>query len=184
MDVDSDSGFMATHTKTQQNYAKFYIQPVLNKNKTKAEGRDIYEDRVYILILCPGQTKTEVRRPMQELDKREYPQAWMDFQAGNKEPQVTGTPIEYLGLSPSRAKELRAVNIYTVEQMASCADTNARAVGMDFHALKNKAAAYVTKNSPEVEELRRKVADLTQKLTELSAKKPGRPRKQPEQIAA
>lgn len=181
MDVESDSGFMETHkqSQTQQNYAKFYLHPVLNKKKSVEAGRDIYEDKVYVLILCPGQTRSEWRRPMQDKDKRDYPQAWADFQNGEKEPTVSGTPIEFLGISPARAKELRAVHIYTVEQMANCPDTASREVGMDFNTLKNRAAAFISKNSPEVDELRRKVAELTEKLAALTSekKKPGRPKK-------
>ena len=184
-EVESDSGFMATHEKRQQNYAKFYIEAVKNNNKSREAGRDIFDDKVFILILCPGQMKGETRRPMQDKDKLEYPQAWADFQNGNKEPTVSGTPIEYLGISPSRAKELRAVHIFTVEQMADCPDTAAKSVGMDFHTLKNRAAALVSKTSPEVADLRQQVAELTAKLSALTApKKPGRPRKQPEQLAA
>lgn len=180
MDPESDSSFMATHEKKQQNYAKFYIEPVKNNNKSREAGRDVFEDKVFVLILCPGQTKSETRRPMQEIDKREYPQAWADFQNGNKEPTVSGTPIEYLGISPSRAKELRSAHIYTVEQMADCADTASRVVGMDFHTLKNRASALISKTSPEVTDLRRQVAELTEKLNALTApKKPGRPRRTP-----
>lgn len=185
MDIDSDSAFMETQNKPGQNYAKFYLHPVRMNKKSEEAGRDIYEDRIYILILSPGQTKSECRRPMQEKDKREYPQAWADFQNGNQEPTVAGTPIEYLGISPARAKELRAVHIYTVEQMAACPDTASKDVGMDFHSLKNRAQAYIGKTSPELETLRKQVADLQAKLAELSApKKPGRPKKAPELRAA
>lgn len=182
MDVDSDSSFMATHEKTQANYAKFYLHPVLNKNKSREAGRDVYEDRVYVLILCPGQTRSEWRRPMQERDKRDYPQAWADFQNGNKEPTVAGTPVEYLGVSPARAKELRSVHIHTIEQMANCPDTASREVGMDFNTLKNRAQAYLSKNSPEVEQLKKRVAELEAILSD--KKKPGRPKKEPEMQAA
>jgi hypothetical protein len=181
--VDSDSEFMAAREKKQANYAKFYLHPVKMNRKSEEAGRDIYEDRVYILILPPGSIKSECRRPMQERDKRDYPQAWADFQNGNKEPSVVGTPIEYLGVSPARAKELRAVNIYTVEQMADCPDTAAQTVGMDFNAMKNRAKSYVAKASPELDALRQRVAELE---AQLSAKpKPGRPRKvEVQQVAA
>lgn len=190
MDPESESSFMATHEKRQQNYAKFYIEAVKNNNKSREAGRDIYDDKVFILILCPGQMKGETRRPMQENDKREYPQAWADFQNGNKEPTVSGTPIEYLGISPSRAKELRAVHIFTVEQMADCPDTASKDVGMDFNTLKGRAAAFVNKNSPELERLRAQVAELTAKLDALAKpaeapKKRGRPPKADvQQVAA
>lgn len=184
MDIESDAGFMETQNKPGQNYAKFYLEPVKNNNKSREAGRDIYEDRTFILILSPGQTKSECRRPMQEQDKRLYPQAWADFQAGSSETTVTGTPIEYLGVSPARAKELRAVHIHTIEQMADCADTNSRNVGMDFHTLKNKAAAYLSKSSPEVAELRKQVEELKALLAAQTPKKPGRPKKQPEMQAA
>jgi hypothetical protein len=185
VDIESDSAFMATQNKPGQNYAQFYLHPVKMNKKSEEAGRDIYEDRVYVLILSPGQTKSECRRPMQERDKRDYPQAWADFQNGNKEPTVVGTPIEYLGISPARAKELRAVHIHTIEQMAECSETTKQNVGMDFFALKNRAAAYVSKSSPELSALQQKVAELTQQLAAFTEKKkPGRPKKAPELQAA
>lgn len=192
-EVESDSGFMATHEKRHQNYAKFYVEAVKNNNKSREAGRDIFDDKVFILILCPGQMKGETRRPMQDKDKVEYAQAWADFQNGNKEPTVSGTPIEYLGIAPSRAKELRAVHIYTVEQMADCPDTAIKSVGMDFNTLKARAAALLSKSTPELEQLRRQAAEqaeqiaaLTAQLAELTKpkKKPGRPPKAEMQAAA
>lgn len=187
MDPESDSNFMATHEKPGRNYAKFYLHPVKNNNKSREAGREIYEDKEFILILCPGQTKSECRRPVQEKDKQEYPQAWADFQNGNKEPTVSGVPIEHLpGLSPARARELRSAHIFTVEQMAECADTASQTIGMDFNSLKNTAQAYISKSSPQVAALEKRVAELTAKLEALTAAKPrGRPRKQlEEQVAA
>lgn len=176
---------MATHERKTTNIVKFYRKEVPNKNKTQQEGRPIYDWKEYVIILCPGQTRSETNRPATDLDKREYREAYEAF-LKNEEPPLPGTPINLLpGLSPARAADLRKSHIFTIEQMAACPDTAMRDVGMDFNSLKNAASAYLNKSTPEVDELRRKVAELTEQLKALTAaKKPGRPRKQPEQIAA
>lgn len=186
MDVDSDSGFMATHEKPGQNTVKFYWKEVANKNKSREAGHPVCDWKEYIIILCPGQMRSATDRPATDIDKRTYPAAYQAFQA-SKEAPLSGTPISSLpGLSPSRAADLRRLHIFTVEQMAGCSDTAMRDVGMDFNSLKTAAAAFVNKGSPEVESLRQQVAELTAKLAELTKpKKPGRPRKHIEvQVAA
>ena len=182
----------SAHTSPETvNRACFYHHPVLNKNKTKAEGREIYEDKTYILILCPGQSKQETRRPATDLDRMNYPTAWRAFCEGKAEPLV-GTPIEHLpGVTPARCKELHAVHVRTVEQLANVPDQNLPALGMGGMVLKQQAQAFIQKNSSEVAALKNQLAEAMRKIDELMAKqgsdlpKPrGRPRKEATHVTA
>lgn len=149
------------------NHAAFYYQPVRLKKKSEEAGRDIFEDRVYILILSPGQSKTEMRREAKDIDKQEYPEAWKAFQEGKGEPLV-GTPVELLpGMTPSRIKELHAVHVRTIEQLAAVPDQNLRNLGHDAHTLRNKAAGFLEKNTAEVQALRAQNATLSKSVTAL-----------------
>lgn len=186
MNVESDSDFMANYERKSVNTVKFYWREVPNKMKSLAAGHPVCDWKEYVIILCPGQTRSETNRPATDLDRREYRGEYEAFQRNGDAP-LPGTPIHQLpGISPHRANELRKAHIFTVEQMAACPDTAMRDIGMDFNSLKNASAEFLKRGNAEVEGLRRQVAELTQKLNELTApKKPGRPRKQPEiQVAA
>lgn len=176
------------------NRACFYHHPVLHKNKSKEAGREIYEDKVYILILCPGQSKQETRRPASDQDRMNYPTAWRAFCEGRAEPLV-GTPIEHLpGLTPARCKELHAVHVRTVEQLANVPDQNLPALGMGGTVLKQQAQAFIQKNSSEVAalkheltEARRMVDELKQMIAKQGSDLPkprGRPRKEATNVPA
>lgn len=175
-DPDSDSSFSHNQSSGPRNYAKFYLEPILNKFKSKEAGRDIYESKEFILIICPGQNKTEVRRPVQENDKKEYHQEWRAF-VENKPDAIVGTPIENLPrLDPGMARQLKHLNIHTIEQMASLSDSGLANIGIGANELKTRAKAFIEKNSDEVVALRERVADLEKKLEQLS-----KPKKQPKE---
>ena len=160
---------MQTTNNRNPNYASFYLHPVLNNVKTKAAGREIYDDKTYILILCPGQSKTEVRRPCTDIDKREYPDAWKAFQEG-KETPISGTPIEQLpGVTPGRAMELHKLHIRTIEQLVEVPDQNMHSLGMDAYKLRDAAKAFVEKNTAEIQALRAENAVLNKSLSEMRA---------------
>lgn len=149
------------------NHAVFYLHAVENKPLSKKEGRTICEDVLYILILCPGQSKTEVRRKATENDKREYPEAWKAFQDGKPE-AIVGTPIELMpGMTPSRIKELHSLHVRTIEQLAAVPDQNLSALGMDGHTLRAKALAFIEKNTAEVQALRQQAAQQARQITGL-----------------
>ena len=181
-DPDSDLYFQP-QGNTPRNYAKFYLQPMLNKFKSKQAGREIWESKEFILIIAPGQSKSEVRRPIQDQDKKNYPKEWQAFQ-DNKPDAVTGTPIEQLPtLDIGMAKQLKFLNIHTIEQMAAMHDAGLANIGMGAREIKTKAQAFLQKNSSEVVALRNRIAELENKLNALPVitvpKKRGRkPREQ------
>lgn len=156
MDFDSDSAF--TQTKEARNYAKFYQKWVRNNFKSNLEGREVGENRDYILIVSPGQTKTEIHREATDDDKKEYRSEWSAYQEG-KEQRASGTPIEMLpGLPVGMADGLKAKYIHTIEQLANLSDTAKQNLGMGANDLCLKAKAYLQKNTAEVVELKQNLA--------------------------
>ncbi len=193
MDFESEQSFTSSYGRpVNPNNACFYYKAVVGME----DGKPKLIDKVYILILSPGQRNTEVRRPVQEKDKQEYPEAWRAFQEGKATP-LNGTPIEMLpGLMPSRIAELKLNNIRTIEDMANTADGNLRNLGIDSLTLKQSAKAFVEKNTGEVQALRTEIADLRALVAKLSEsakvvnkesqptlpKRRGRPRKTRENV--
>lgn len=151
----TDGAFVSSTQEEKLNYAAFYTND--DNNKT------------YILIMCPGQQRSEVRRPMQEVDKLKYPQAWNAFQNKTAAP-VVGTPVNYLpGISLALLKQLKQLNVLTIEQLANVPDQNIGDVGLGAQELRTKAQAFLAKNSEEVLHLRQMVANLTAKVEQLQA---------------
>lgn len=169
MDMDNDSAFQV-NAKEARNYVKFYRQWVRNNFKSKAEGREIGENQDFIIIICPGQPKSEVRRKATESDKQQYYREWQAYSEG-KEHQMSGTPIEMLpGLANGMADGLKALYIYTIEQMAELSDLALQKVGMGGNDIRQRCKAYLSKNSTEVAELKAQIAQLTALVEQL--KKP------------
>jgi hypothetical protein len=188
MDVESDSQTVASHQATSRNYVKFYPKWKRFNKRSEEEGREIGEYRDYVMIVCPGQPKSEVHREVQEKDKREYSSEWKAYKE-NKEQRINGTPVEILpGLEKSRADSLKTVYIYTIEQLADASEPAKHAIGMGANDLVNRAKAYLQKNNAAVvglqqeNEVLKKTLEMMQaQIAELQAnaekKKPGRPKK-------
>lgn len=178
-DPDSDSAFSAQQ-KEGRNYVKFYRQWVRNNFKSKAEGREIGDEQDFIIIVSPGQPKSEVRRKATDADKMAYGQEWSAYEQG-KEMQISGTPIELLpGLAHGMADALKAIYIYTIEQMAGLPDIALQRVGMGGNDIRKRAKEYISKGSAEVGELRRQLDEAQAAISELRAQlgaKPARGRK-------
>jgi hypothetical protein len=147
LNVESDSDFVAQHQKESSNYVKFYRQFV----------EKYQEHRDYILIISPGQSKTEVRRPIQEVDKSTYSREWTAYLEG-KENQISGTPLEMMGLDKGLCEALKALYVYSVEQLSNLSDLSIQKI-MGGHDLRNKAKAFLQKNSAEVIDLKTRLEE-------------------------
>jgi hypothetical protein len=164
MDVESDSAF--ANTKEARNYVKFYRQWMRNNFKSKEQGIEVGEHQDFIIIICPGNPKSEVRRKATDNDKAQYRQEWQAYSEG-KEYQLSGTPIEMLpGLASGMADGLKALYIYTIEQMAELSDMALQKVGMGANDIRQRCKAYLSKNSTEVTALNAQLAETNAKLQE------------------
>lgn len=167
-DPDADSGFV--NQKDARNYARFYTKWKRNNFLSEKEGTEVGENRDYVMIICPGQPKTEVHREATDMDKKMHPQEWRDYKEG-REQRVAGTPIEVLpGLPQGQADALKAMYIYTIEQMANLSDMALQKVGMGGNDLRLKCKAYIEKNSAEVALLKAQLAEKDTQMAELMAR--------------
>lgn len=182
-DPDSDAAFLANNEQKSANYVKFYRQWLRDNFLSEKEGREVGAEHDFILIISPGQSKTEVRRKVTEADRVTYAGEWAAYQAG-KEHQVSGTPIEKLpGLASGMADALKALHIHSIEQMAALPDIAMQKVGMGANDIRNRARAYLSNGSAEVATLKEQLKAAQARIAELEAAAqtrpagPGRPRK-------
>ena len=57
----------------------FYKKPVENVVKTEQEGRPIYEDKVFVRILVPGDSLSIIDTFAHEDHKKRFPVQWQHF---------------------------------------------------------------------------------------------------------
>ena len=145
-----------THGSDENLFVEFFFNPLKRKP--------------YIHIAIPGDKTTDIRRAVKESDKIRFPRHWEAFERGLDQIEAGGMPLEeWAALDEGRRTELRAMNIFTVEQVANLADGVLKQVGMDARTLRDKAREIVAaKQAPaRVEQLEADKADLQAQIDEL-----------------
>lgn len=183
----------------------FYEKPVKNAFKSAQEERPVFEPRVFIKMLIPGDPLMNKDTYATERDKEAYPVEYERFRQ-KKSNTPAGCPIESWGqLSESQVMEFKALNIFTVEQFANLNDAAGMRI-MGFNEMRLKARAFVNaheaaenyerikaeqdKKDAEMQALKDQIARLEAMMSAAAAPKPkgkgGRPKKirEPVQEAA
>lgn len=161
--------------------AEFSVQPVHMGFRSREEGRQIFEDRVFVRILVKGNDKMEVVREATEQDFRRFPREYAAFKAGSPQLRV-GTPLSAIaGLGPSMILHLESLNIHTVEDLAECGDNVLPNLGTGARILRDKAQAMLGNSNPEVDKLKAQLEE-TNALLARAMEKLDRldPQKEPE----
>lgn len=150
----------------------------------KADGT--YANVEYVSILTPGDPKAVPRHKVNDALRQQY-RPWYDrFRAG-MEMTTTGVPLEmWPVLTPAQVHALKAINIFSVEQLTQIADSNLHHIPMG-QTLRRQATEWLRakKDADAVENNRRErdtlldgqrmleqqVAELTRRLAEKDAVK-------------
>jgi hypothetical protein len=138
-------------------HASFYIKPFHMEFLSEVHGSPIFQDRIYVRIVAPGNSKTvwdtfargiaydtavdpesgEYFTEWTEMsqmpngdmtDMQRYPNAWAAFKKKGEQPKM-GYPIEEWGvITRSFAESLKLLNVHTVESLASLSDQAAQTI--------------------------------------------------------
>ena len=168
----------------------FHTVQVQNNFKTMTEKRPIFEEKIFLKKLVPGDSTLVVDRPMREQDVEDYPIEWARFEQ-KKEQRVSGTPIDvWSAISETQKAEFKALHIFTIDQFAQLADSVGNKI-MGFNDLRDKARAFIAaaKDSAVFDKIRaetdaklaqqeEELAQLRELVNQLTAKKSGRPKKE------
>ena len=168
----------------------FHAVQIKNNYKSDLEKRPIFEERIFLKKLVPGDSTLVVDRPMRESDMEEFPIEWARFEQ-KKEQKSDGTPIEaWAAISDTQKAEFRALNIFTIDQFAKLPDSAGNKI-MGFNELRGKAQAFIgaAQDSQLMDKIRAEtdeklkaqeveMAALRAMIEELTTKKAGRPRKE------
>lgn len=101
---------------------RFYLRPVQNKQRSKKEGRPIFEEQEFIQIRAPG-SRDFVDRPIRPKDKERWAQQYAHWKSTNENKAVSGLLLsEWPKVTASQVEELKFDQCFTVEQLASMPD--------------------------------------------------------------
>ena len=131
-------------------YVTFYVRPVMHTFKSSQEGRPIYEEKEYVRIIVPGDSKTTVDCPVTDEFRMRFSKQYDKFKKG-LEQAVVGTPLEmWPQMTVGLCAELKAMNISTVEQLAELDDSKAQRI-MGSYDLRRKAQVFLDAAKGEAE---------------------------------
>lgn len=120
----------------------FYNRPIQNIEKSRQEGRPIFDEYEFVMIAIPGEMGLKIDTFATDEHRERFPLDYKKFK--EKETfQHSGTPLaNWKGVNTAQVAELRALNILTVEQLAELSDSvGAKHVGI--YELKAKAKAFI-----------------------------------------
>jgi hypothetical protein len=147
---------------------KFYLAPLQNQQKSKDEGRPIFEDKEFIKIMIPGSKSNVIDRVVRQSDFSRFPEHYRRFKARIDQDLVEGTRLEeWPGITRGQCEELKFFNVFTVEQLATLAASSAGNI-MGIQALKTKATIYL--DSSKDNATAEKFAELEAKYEALLAR--------------
>lgn len=175
---------------------RFFVAPVQDFEATTKEGRPIFKDMHMVEIRVRGSRNDIVHKPVDELVKRRFREAWRAYEQG-EELLESGTPLEqWPAMTRSQVEEMKYFGFRTVEHISNCRDdVTAKFPGL--MALKQRAQAFIAMAAGEAplaslqkqledEKAARQaseaqVADLARRMAAMEA---GAPKGDPAPVAA
>lgn len=129
-------------------WVQFYTRAVKNEFKTSEAGRPIFDEVAFVKIIVPGDKNLIFDQPAEQVHIHRFPKQWDRYKAGQA--QVTeGTPLEAVTwLTVGQVAEFKALNIFTVEQLADVPDQLAQRF-MGAFELRRKAQAFLEASKGE-----------------------------------
>lgn len=174
-----------SETNSSLTLATFKTLSVPNDEKSKKEGRPVYDDHEICEIRFSANKQTVGVFPAHEQYEwgedpvtgdrtrvtyaQKFNEQYKKFKAGAMQ-AASGTPVEELPfLTQGKRLELKALNIYTAEALAALDGNNLKMLGMGGRDLKNQAQLYLDSAAKshdvmsvvaENEDLKRRIAAL------------------------
>lgn len=147
MDLTSDiSGRDPINRQDKGLYARFFVYPEYQSFQSEKEGRQVYIDKEFIEIRIPGDKTTVTQREATQQDKVRFEKQYNEFKNGQHQ-ATEGTPLEeWSFLRPSQILPLKAVHVFTVEQLAELSDTSLQRIGPGVRELQLKARQWLERH--------------------------------------
>lgn len=132
----------------------FFTEEVVDIAQSEKEGRPIYQTVERVMYMIPGDKNSRPVFKVSPAIRERFKSEYKAFQEGREQRQV-GTPLGNWGqLTPARIKELEALEINTVDDLARVSDGTLQNLGAGALELRSRARAYLdaTKNRKAAED--------------------------------
>lgn len=167
---------IAVHGGDESVFAEFFYEPMLDETQSTAQGRPVYRDVPHIRICIPGDNTRETIRPVNKestrytpSDMERFPRQWEAFMRQEHQ-HGDGTPLEHWPMvTKAQVKELKALDIHTVEMLAAVSDVNLKWMGA--RQLRDNAKIWLEEanNGAGVAQVRKENEDLKARIASLEA---------------
>lgn len=161
-----------------RNRPRFFIDTVEDAVASATQGRRIFQDLELVEIIMPGNMLNRPVERVNDAHRQMWPEEYDRFKKGLTL-AVNGTPLEeWPRLRPAQVKELKALDLLTVEDIAGMSDHVCQRIGMGGSNLRLLAKAFLDdvernalteKLAAEVQQRDLQNVELTNKVNELSA---------------
>jgi hypothetical protein len=123
-------------------FVQFYLGSIKNEEKSVTAGHPVFDAVPFVKIVVPGDKSTIIDTIADPTHKRRFAKMWSNFQ-GSLSQEMSGMPLrDWPAITRAQAEEFVHMNVFTVEQLATCADVYGAKI-MGFHDLRRKAIAYL-----------------------------------------
>jgi hypothetical protein len=120
-------------------YVHFYNDVIPDAAASDREGRAIYREVDFVMIMVPGDKYSIIRRPIQPNDLRRFRDRYAAYKAGRSQEAASGTPLHTVTwLTKAQVKELEFLGCYTLENLAGMPDSTVQKF-MAIQSLKQRA---------------------------------------------
>lgn len=172
---------------------RFFMKAVQRMGDSERAGRPIFVEKEFVEILIPGDNRTVRVAEVSDEHRARWPQHYEAFKKGQEAP-LNGTPLEaWPALNTAQVAELKALRVFTVEDLANMNESFYSNVGMGTRDLAKKAKAFLelaagtadvqrmeaelSRRDAEIADLKRQIAELAERFDGGEKRGPGRPRK-------
>ena len=180
----SGNSLHVSHGDDRGLFVTFYNEAVQSPFKSEEAGHPVFDDVPYIHIMFPGNSTTQVRRPVKlkqgedgaPSDPQRWPKQWQAFKSQSEQVH-SGIPItEWPPITKSQALALKGIHIHTVEALAEVPDNGLTWLGA--REMQQKAIAWlknadggaeVLRLTKENEDLRTDIDMLKAQVSQLMA---------------
>jgi hypothetical protein len=122
----------------------FYMGARENAAKTREMGRPMFDDVEMVRVIIPGDRLANFVDEVSDEHRNRWPDHYAAFKRGELRAS-TGTPLEHWPpMTTARVAEMKALNIFSVEDLANLSDAAVLRLGMGGRELRAQAQAYIS----------------------------------------
>lgn len=123
---------------------RFFVEAVQNNFRSKEESRPIYDDIEMVELIIAGDKNNRPVEVVTDEHRARYKTYYDRFKQG-LEFAAEGTPVEHWSLlSKGQALELKAMKLFTVEQVADVSDQALPSLGLGGRTIRDNARAWLS----------------------------------------